>query len=265
MHAPLVYLTLLTTTLTTAYAFTPPGYYRNVPPPLDEYRAAYRTFKQNQNAYKQVAQNIVPPARHNTHNQQAMSQNHDLGPAVPADPSNAGDKDSGDNPGQLTISDILPSQRQINIFAGLTRDISSLNSRLESSLPGSNTTLLAPLNSAMSDLPRKPWEDRPDDNSGVSAASNEDKAAKNLRRFVLEHVVPVSPWKEGKENAVKTLWSQEEGGDNDREIWWETRGGGEDGSEKRKVIMPGEVVVAGVIGKVGNGEIWSLRGVVNYE
>lgn len=264
MHAPLLYLTLLTTTLTTASAFVPPAYWRNVPPPLEDYRAAYRTFKQNQETYKQVVPNLVPPSRQDKHNQEAMSPNNDLGPAIPADPSAPSDKDSGDS-GQLTISDILPSQRQINIFASLTRDVESLNSRLESSLPGSNTTLLAPLNSAMSDLPRKPWEDRPDDTSGVSAASSENKAAQNLRRFVLEHVVPVSPWKEGKENAVKTLWSQEEGGDSAREIWWETRDGGEDGSEKRKVIMPGEVVVAGVIGRVGNGEIWTLRGVVNYE
>lgn len=191
-----------------------------------------------------------------------MSPN-DIGPVIPTDPNQPNDKDDG-NDGQLTISDILPSQRQINIFAGLTRDIGSLTSRLESSLPGSNTTLLAPLNSAMQNLPRKPWEDRPDDDSGVSAASNEDKAAENLRRFVLEHVIPISPWKEGKENAVKTLWSQEEEDDNGREIWWETRGGGDDGSEQRKVIMPGEVVVDKVIGRVGNGEIWSLRGVVNY-
>lgn len=191
-----------------------------------------------------------------------MSPN-DIGPVIPTDPNQPNDKDDG-NDGQLTISDILPSQRQINIFAGLTRDIGSLTSRLESSLPDSNTTLLAPLNSAMQNLPRKPWEDRPDDDSGVSAASNEDKAAENLRRFVLEHVIPISPWKEGKENAVKTLWSQEEEDDNGREIWWETRGGGDNGSEQRKVIMPGEVVVDKVIGRVGNGEIWSLRGVVNY-
>lgn len=263
MHTKLLYLTLLTTTFTATTAYVQPAYWRNVPPPLDDYRADYRAFKQNQQKYKQVAQDITPPPRKETRSQEVMAPNNDLGPAIPAGPDAPGNQESEDK-GQLTISDILPSQRQVNIFAGLTRGVESLNSRLESSLPGSNTTLLAPLNSAMSDLPRKPWEDRPDDNSGVSAASNEDKAAQNLRRFVLEHVVPVSPWLEGKENAIKTLWGQEEGG-NDREIWWETRGGGEDGSEKKKVIMPGEVVVAGVIGRVGNGEIWSLRGVVNYE
>lgn len=189
---------------------------------------------------------------------------NDLGPVVPNEPSKPSAGSGSNDNSALTISDVLPTQRQINIFAGLTRDIESLSSRLESSLPSSNTTLLAPLNSAMQALPRKPWEDRPGDDSSVKAASNEDKAASNLKRFVLEHVVPVSPWKSGKENAVKTLWSQEGNGQG-REIWWETRKGGDDGQQERKVLMPGELVVEGVIGRVGNGEIWSLKGVVNYE
>jgi hypothetical protein len=84
--------------------------------------------------------------------------------------------DGPENPsGTLTISDILPKTRSINIFAGLTRDISSVTSRLESQDPTENATLLAPLNSAMTALPRKPWEDRPGDKSGVSTARNEDK------------------------------------------------------------------------------------------
>ena len=104
----------------------------------------------------------------------------------------------------------------------------------------------------MQALPRKPWEDRPDDkSSGVGAARNEDKAAENLQRFVEEHVVPVSPWVEGKEGKVKTL-----GGG---ELWWESRNGGD-----TKVVMPGEVEVDEVVGKVGNGEVWALKGVVNY-
>jgi len=132
---------------------------------------------------------FVDPAS-NKHNQRVMTPN-DLGPQIPIPPKKPNHQNAGGN-GDLTISDILPSQRQINIFAGLTRDISSLTTRLESQSPSSNTTLLAPLNSAMSNLPRKPWEDRPDDTSSVSAESSEDKAAQNLRRFVLEHVVPAN-------------------------------------------------------------------------
>jgi hypothetical protein len=149
----------------------------------------------------------------------------------------------------LSISDILPSTRKINIFASLTRDISSVSSRLESTATSQNTTLLAPLNSAMQSLPRKPWEDRPGDEQ-PAALYNEDKAAENLKRFVEEHVIPMSPWEEGKQNKIKTL-----GG---RELWWERDG-------EKKIIQPGGLVVAEVVGKVGNGEVWAVNGVVNYE
>ncbi|KIW41948.1 uncharacterized protein PV06_05542 [Exophiala oligosperma] len=166
----------------------------------------------------------------------------------PEDPPSTGD--SGDpSDSTLSISDILPQTRKINIFASLTRDISSVTGRLESTKPSDNTTLLAPLNSAMQALPRKPWEDRPGDDSGVSAARNEDKAAQNLARFVEEHVVPTSPWKEGHANKIKTLGGQE--------LWWEQQDG-------HKVIMPGRLEVDGVVGRVGNGEIWAVKGVVNY-
>lgn len=150
----------------------------------------------------------------------------------------------------LSISDILPQTRKINIFASLTRDIATVTKRLESTKPADNTTLLAPLNSAMQALPRKPWEDRPGDEDSVSAQYNEDKAAKNLERFVVEHVVPISPWEKGQENKIKTLGGQE--------LWWEENDDGE------RVIRPGNLVVDGVVGRVGNGEIWAVKGVVNY-
>lgn len=172
----------------------------------------------------------------------------------PVDLTRPGEQSSGGTGGgasdsTLSISDILPQTRKINIFASLTRDISTVTGRLESTKPDDNTTLLAPLNSAMQGLPRKPWEDRPEDHSGVSAERNEDKAASNLQRFVEEHVVPTSPWKEGKEGKIRTLGGQE--------LWWEETDG-------KKVIMPGHLEVDGVVGRVGNGEIWAVKGVVNY-
>jgi len=172
------------------------------------------------------------------------------GPFQPEEPSTGDSADNGrPSDSTLSISDILPKTRNINIFASLTRDISSVAGRLESTKPEDNTTLLAPLNSAMQALPRKPWEDRPGDNSGISAARNEDKAAQNLARFVEEHVVPTSPWKAGKEGRIKTLGGQE--------LWWEEKDG-------KKVVMPGNLEVDGVVGRVGNGEIWAVQGVVNY-
>lgn len=74
-------------------------------------------------------------------------------------------------------------------------------------------------------LPRKPWED-PRDYGRLGAeayegGSGEERAQRNLRRFVEEHVVPVSPWKEGQ--RVKAL----RGG----EAWWELR-------EGKKMVRP---------------------------
>ncbi|EXJ88742.1 hypothetical protein A1O1_05674 [Capronia coronata CBS 617.96] len=159
------------------------------------------------------------------------------------------DNSGGVDDNTLSISDVLPQTRKINIFASLTRDVSTVTGRLESTKPEDNTTLLAPLNSAMQALPRKPWEDRPGEDSAVSAAWNEDKAAQNLQRFVEEHVVPTSPWKRGPEGKISTLGGQE--------LWWDEKDG-------QKVIMPGNLVVDGIVGRVGNGEVWAVKGIVNY-
>lgn len=116
----------------------------------------------------------------------------------------------------VTISDVLGRDRDINIFAGFTRDIETVSKRLEGS---QNTTLLAPLNSAITRLPRKPWEDPQEyaalGQNAYDGQSGEDRAHRNLRRFVEAHVVPESPWNEGKK--VQTL-----GGDI---VWWEQKDG----------------------------------------
>ena len=115
----------------------------------------------------------------------------------------------------LSISDVIGKERIINIFAGFTRDIESISQRFNT--PTQNTTVLAPLNSEIQKLPRKPWENPKDyDTLGASAyegSEGEDRAHQNLRRFVEAHIVPVSPWEEG--DQVKSL-----GGG---KVWWESR------------------------------------------
>lgn len=188
--------------------------------------------------------------RHSNVEQHPMNPAHVHGSGpVQSDGQSSSKAGSGVDDSTLSISDVLPQTRKINIFASLTRDVSTVTSRLESTKPEDNTTLLAPLNSAMQALPRKPWEDRPGDNSGVSAERNEDKAAGNLKRFVEEHVIPTSPWKRGPEGKIKTLGGQQ--------LWWDEQDG-------HKVIMPGKLVVEGIVGRVGNGEVWAVKGVVNY-
>lgn len=117
----------------------------------------------------------------------------------------------------LSISDVIGKERIIGIFAGFTRDVDSISKRLNDQ--GQNTTVLAPSNSALQKLPRKPWED-PKDYSELGAnayegASGEDRATRNLRRFSEAHIIPVSPWVEGEQ--VESM-----GGG---KVWWESKDG----------------------------------------
>ena len=120
-------------------------------------------------------------------------------------PNKPSAEDSASN-ADIILSDVIGSHRQIQIFAGFTRDISSISSRLDD--PSKNTTLLAPINSAITSLPRKPWED-PQEYSAFGASAyegkdGEDRAHKNMRRFAEAHVVPQSPWKEGEKVVEET-------------------------------------------------------------
>jgi hypothetical protein len=169
-------------------------------------------------------------------------------------PSKEGEREDGPpstSPpnGDVILSDVIGSQRSINVFTSFTRDISSVSSRLDTA--GLNTTVLAPINSALSALPRKPWED-PEDYAKMGAEAysgkdGEDRAHGNLRRFTEAHVVLASPWKEGEK--VERM----SGG----ELWWETKDG-------KTLIQPGNVEVDRVVSKVANGEVWVLKDVLNY-
>lgn len=117
----------------------------------------------------------------------------------------------------IIISDVIGRAQTIAIFSGLTRDIDAVSGRLEDA--AQNATVLAPDNTVMKNLKRKPWED-PDDydqfgKQAYAGTSGSDRAHSNLERFVKSHVVPESPWEEGKK--VKTLAGNE--------VWWESKDG----------------------------------------
>lgn len=136
-------------------------------------------------------------------------------PNIALPPFSDKDASSGDV-GDVVISDVIGKERVINIFAGFTRDIDTISKRLDDNTQ--NATVLAPLNSEMQKLPRKPWED-PKDYKALGANAydgkdGEDRAHRNLRRFVAAHIIPVSPWKEG--DKVESL-----GGG---KVWWESNG-----------------------------------------
>lgn len=184
-----------------------------------------------------TAQLLVLPTKQQPHNQDQL--------AIMPDPPSQQQSTGGD----ITLSDILGSQKPISLFASFTRDLGAVWARLEDQK--ANTTLLAPVNSAISALPRKPWED-PRDYAQLGAEAyhggdGSERAERNLRRFVEAHVVPCSPWEEGQ--RVKTV----AGG----EVWWEAKGDG-------RVIMPGGVEVESVAKRVRNGEVWVLKNVINY-
>ncbi|KAI9806638.1 MAG: hypothetical protein M1825_006095 [Sarcosagium campestre] len=158
-----------------------------------------------------------------------------------------------DNPsvadsGSIIISDVIAKDRAINIFAGFTRDIQSIAERLADK--SQNTTVLAPLNSAVTSLPQKPWEDQRDyavlGEAAYDGSDGEDRAHRNLRSFVEAHVIALSPWKEGEK--VETL-----GGG--RKIWWEN----EDG---KKMLRPDNIEVSSIADRVSNGEVWILKEVL---
>ncbi|KAI1326962.1 hypothetical protein F5Y16DRAFT_373332 [Xylariaceae sp. FL0255] len=196
----------------------------------------------------QVLPSFDPPTAHH----QAPLIIDPVGPAMPP----SADKPSHPQQpppaqGGVLISDVMGRDRSINIFAGFARDISSISNRLDDS--SQNSTVLAPLNSAVEKLPRKPWEDSRDyDAMGANAYEGEDgqdRAHRNLRRFVEAHIVPVSPWPE-REKTKALL-------DGDREIWWEEKDG-------VKTLQPDNIEIQSVASQVGNGEVWIIKSVRNY-
>ncbi|KAJ5622468.1 hypothetical protein N7528_005700 [Penicillium herquei] len=148
------------------------------------------------------------------------------------------------------ISDVLPKTKGINIFAQLTRDFDPIASRLNDA--SKNITVLAPRNSAVQALPRKPWEDPEDyaqfgEANAYAGEDGQDRAKRNLQRFVEAHIIPASPWKEGEE--LETLGGEK--------LKWTKEG-------DKIFIQPGNVEVDSIAEKVANGEVWVLNSVINY-
>jgi hypothetical protein len=185
-----------------------------------------------------------------------------------ADDDNNDNNNNGDR-SNLIISDILAKTPRINIFSSLTRDFDPISSRLNNK--SQNTTVLAPLNSAISDLPRKPWEDPEDyarygEVNAYKGDDGQERAKRNLQRFVEAHLVPASPWVEGEEletvGGGKVKWIKE--GD---KIF--VSGINDISSELLTnttliKIEPGHIEVDTLASQVSSGEVWVLKDVINY-
>ncbi|CAK7262927.1 hypothetical protein SEPCBS119000_000224 [Sporothrix epigloea] len=173
------------------------------------------------------------------------------GPAVPVRPDDgSGATSPPPESGAIFLSDVMGRDRTINVFAGFTRDFAPITNRFDDATQ--NSTVLAPLNSAIEALPRKPWED-PQDYHTLGAdvyegSDGQERAQQNLQRFVEAHIVPVSPWPEKlKASAMAGAG----------ELWWEWRDG-------KRVLQPGNIEVISVASTVANGQIWIIKGVRNY-
>lgn len=149
----------------------------------------------------------------------------------------------------VPLADILGTHRSLTTFSSLTR-LHASTSDLLANL-SVNTTVLAPLNSAIEDLPRKPWEEPGAEVNAYEGEDGRKRAQENLKKFVEAHLVKGSPW----DGRMKTVSGGEEG--KGREVWWEERDG-------KRVVMPDEVEVESVASRVANGEVVSLR-VFRYE
>ncbi|KAL7808032.1 hypothetical protein V8C26DRAFT_432549 [Trichoderma gracile] len=175
-------------------------------------------------------------------------------------PSSSKEAESQVQPAVLLV-DILGTQRSLTTFFSLSRMRPETSDPLAD--PNTKTTVLAPSNIAIEDLPRKPWEN-PDDydtlgSQAYDGSGGKDRADENMMRFVQAHLVVghPSPWEAGVK--AKTAAG--------REIWWEEEGkkgadaDGEGG--KKRVVMPDGVEVERVASRVANGEVWILKGVLN--
>ncbi|EJP65921.1 FAS1 domain-containing protein [Beauveria bassiana] len=184
--------------------------------------------------------------------------NHDVTTPRRTSPQNhlatmPGTTTANDHPVQLAVrlSDTLGSQRAVGSFSSFARQHEASEERLGSD--ADKTTVLAPLNSAVDALPRKPWEDERElGELGANAYEGDDGKARadaNLGRFVEAHLVTESPWEAGQK--AKTMAG--------REVWWEESENG------TRVVMPDKVEVDKVAIEVGNGQIWILKGVLKFQ
>lgn len=155
------------------------------------------------------SQHPEAPSQHPIYPQHPIMESYPPNTVLPTSTAPAEDVDADPQSGPKTgpiVADVLPKIKGINIFASLTRDFESIASRLNDS--SRNVTVLAPRNSAIQDLPRKPWENPEDYEKfgsveAYQGTGGEDRAKRNLRRFVEAHLIPTSPWRKGEE--VETL------------------------------------------------------------
>ena len=110
----------------------------------------------------------------------------------------------------------------------------------------------------MTSMSHKPWEDPAEykelGTNAYEGQQGEDRAHRNVRRFVEAHVVPRAPWPES--DKAQTLAVGEGDSPSGKAVWWEDSGDGQ------RVIAPDGVKVTSVASQASNGEIWILDSIL---
>ncbi|KAK9464393.1 hypothetical protein V1512DRAFT_244266 [Lipomyces arxii] len=153
---------------------------------------------------------------------------------------------------KLSMTDALGVDREISIFAGLVRQVEDLMYRLQD--PSLDTLVLAPTNTVMQSLKRKPWEDEVFVERS-SPMDEERRAMENISRFVLSHVVLGYGF--DKPGEKKTC------GAGASELWYENNRDGRsfvyadkaNGDESKVRVLRSQAT--------HNGQVWTVDGVLN--
>lgn len=141
------------------------------------------------------------------------------------------------------LGDIFGSLRQCTIIGDYVRSAQTVSDRMVDSQR--QTLILAPINSAIVSLPRKPWQDGPENaqDPRVDVMRNDDRASKNIEAFVDRHVIPMFPVEAG--TTARNLAGQT--------LLFEIKDGDKYIDGKHKVLD--EKLAS-------NGAIWVISGVI---
>lgn len=149
--------------------------------------------------------------------------------------------------GPPLLSDIIGINKRCTIMSDYALGLAQVATRLQDS--SLLTLVLAPLNSAITSMPVKPWKDT--GASGrepeISPMKSEDNAAANIAKFVKAHVVTMEDKSVVHGMSIRNMLGQT--------LHVEERGG-------RRYIQPGN---HGVVSEkeVANGFIWVIDGVID--
>ena len=164
-------------------------------------------------------------------------------------PVMAGFFDTPSPSGEPLISDILGIDKSITILTEYSLGLAEIAERLQDS--SKYTIVLAPSNTAIMAMERKPWQDAdPASKAPLLTAEDKDtRASDNIARFIKSHIVALdsASWKADvkKHNLLG------------QPLWYAT-------NDNQRSIQPENIEVRN-IRKAKNGEIWTINHILQIK